>query len=179
MTVDQNTDEHPDQPDENDQNTAQEPHEDAQDGTTGPEGTSDAEQAQNGAEGQENGREHRDVREAVKYRKRAQEAEAERDTLREQLTGVRTSILEGIVGDDGAPVEAILAAGYSVDGFFGDDGRPDVKAIEAARVDTEKRFKIRRQRKLDDRTPRTLLGGSDPQGFFEGNGWAKAFSPKR
>ena len=162
--------------DENTQENAQDAPRTDESPQDGPGG---AENPDDGSQGHESDRDRRPVHEAAKYRKRAQEAEAARDTLRGQLTGVRTSILEGIVGDDGAPVEAILAAGYTVDGFFGDGGRPDVEKIEAARVDVEKRFKITRSRTLHDRTPRAMLrGGSNPGEPF-GNTWAAAFSPDR
>lgn len=73
------------------------------------------------------------VREAAKYRKRAQEAEAERDRLRDRLTAAHMSIAESMTGL--RKPSALWATGTTVDDLLDDDGDLDpIKVQEAAQA---------------------------------------------
>ena len=73
------------------------------------------------------------IREAAKYRKRAQEAEAERDQLRDRLTTAHRTIAESMTGL--RKPSALWATGTTVDDLLDDDGDLDpIKVQEAART---------------------------------------------
>lgn len=73
------------------------------------------------------------IREAAKYRKRAQEAEAERDRLRDRLTAAHMSIAESMTGL--RKPSALWATGTTVDDLLDDDGDLDpIKVQEAAQA---------------------------------------------
>lgn len=70
------------------------------------------------------------IRESAKYRKRAQEAEAERDQLRERLTAAHKSIAEGMSGL--RKPSALWATGTSVDDLLNEDGDLDPAKVQEA-----------------------------------------------
>ena len=70
------------------------------------------------------------VREAAKYRKRAQEAEAERDQLRDRLTTAHRTIAESMTGL--RKPSALWATGTTVDDLLDDDGDLDPIKVQAA-----------------------------------------------
>lgn len=70
------------------------------------------------------------IREAAKYRKRAQEAEAERDQLRDRLTTAHRTIAESMTGL--RKPSALWATGTTVDDLLDDDGDLDPAKVQAA-----------------------------------------------
>ena len=73
------------------------------------------------------------IREAAKYRKRAQEAEAERDRLRDRLTTAHRTIAESMTRL--RKPSALWATGTTVDDLLDDDGDLDpIKVQEAAQA---------------------------------------------
>ena len=70
------------------------------------------------------------VREAAKYRRRAQEAEAERDQLRDRLTAAHMSIAESMTGL--RKPSALWATGTTVDDLLDDDGDLDPAKVQEA-----------------------------------------------
>lgn len=72
-----------------------------------------------------------EIREAQKYRKRAQEAEAERDTLRTQVESLQRSILDAAIEKEGLKPAAVWATGATIADMLTDDGTPDADKITA------------------------------------------------
>lgn len=107
--------------------------------------------------------------EAAKYRRRAQDAEAERDTLRAEIDGLRRSEIEHRVADRLETPEDLWLV-HDTETFMGDDGIDD-EAIRAA-VDAllEQRPQWRKRRPADDlpRRPQLNDGTALSSGSWSG-----------
>lgn len=103
------------------------------DETTPPAGTDDPgeETPQDPQEATSDDDETPEEAKSTRLRKRAQEAEAERDMLREQVDNARRQLVEHASTRLHKPA-ALWAAGTQVDDLFGDDGRLDTAALDAA-----------------------------------------------
>src|SRR5699024_3893613 len=69
--------------------------------------------------------------EAAKYRTQLREAEAERDTLRQQITAMRTAEIERLAGQHIAKPDALWRTGTTIDELLTEDGTIDAAAVEA------------------------------------------------
>lgn len=84
-------------------------------------------------------------REAVRYRRRLREVEAERDRLAAQVEALQRAEIERLsLAEYRVRGEALWAAGYKVGDLVDDDGRPDVSKVAAAAEEAAERFGIRR-----------------------------------
>lgn len=97
----------------------------------------------------------RTVRDAQRYRKRAQEAETERDELRGQLDTMRRQAIEARL-PFGVKPAAFWAAGAEVSTLLGEDG-----AVDAALVDAEVQ-RVREMFGIDNRGPIVPTAGDVP-----------------
>lgn len=110
--------------------------------------------------------------EARKYRKRAQEAEAERDALRGQLDTLRTTVAERMSGL--AKPEALWAAGITLEDVLDDDGNVDETKVQAAVRTASERLGLARGPRPDPTQGARGTPTSSPlQSFTE------AFGPRR
>ena len=112
------------------------------------------------------------VKESRKYRRRAQEAETERDNLRELLTRTRQSIIDTAVRRAGIDPRLMTAAGHTeLDAFLTDDGLIDSGKLDAAITATATEF---RRRPIPDPT----LGRPTETPKASGRAvWDSAFQP--
>lgn len=69
-------------------------------------------------------------KEAAKYRRQLRDTEAERDTLKEQVTGLRKHIAETLSGL--TKPSALWAAGVEVDDLLNEDGHVDPTKVKEA-----------------------------------------------
>ena len=84
------------------------------------------------------------VRESRKYRRRAQEAETERDNLRELLTRTRQTIIDTAVTRAGIDPRLMTAAGRdNLEEYLTDDGMIDPGKLDAAITATATEFRRR------------------------------------
>src|SRR5699024_10999869 len=70
--------------------------------------------------------------EAAKYRVQLREAEAERYTLRQQITAMRTAEIERLAGQHIAKPDALWRTGTTIEDLLTEDGTIDAAAVEAA-----------------------------------------------
>ena len=110
--------------------------------------------------------------EARKYRKRAQEAEAERDALRTQLDTLRTSVAERMSGL--TKPEALWAAGVTLEDVLDDDGNVDETKVRAAAQTASDRLGLARGPRPDPTQGARGTPTSSPLQNF-----AEAFAPPR
>lgn len=110
------------------------------------------------------------VSEAKKYRQRAQQAEAERDQLRDELTALKHSTIAGALTGHGVTIDALTAAGHDPASFF-DGGSVDQEKLRSAARETADRFGIR-----VGVIPTQGTGPSDPRTETRsGKTWTEAF----
>ncbi|MGA5540788.1 hypothetical protein ACPCIR_02965 [Mycobacterium sp. NPDC051198] len=114
------------------------PASDAEGGDPGTEGTEPPADEQDDGGGRRN-------REAA-YRRRAQAAEAERDTLRSQLDALHRQMVGGIAKAHGLPeVELLESAGHELSSFVTDDGEVSAAKVIEATTATMARYSIKPQ----------------------------------
>lgn len=94
---------------------------------------------------------------ATRLRKRAQEAEAERDTLRDQLAAARRALVEQAVERRCAPT-ALWASGVDPEALFTADGDLDTAALTTAVDRTVAMFGLPRTPKPDPSQGATYSG---------------------
>lgn len=119
--------------------------------------------------------EHGDDGKAAKLRKRAQEAEAERDSLRAQLT----SALDGVLDHEADRIKVnpalLRAAGLNAADYVGDDGAVDIPGLAAA-VEA-KRAELGLPRRAQP-NPLAGLGRGDALSRAGSADWDDVFSPR-
>lgn len=79
-------------------------------------------------------------REAAKYRKRAQEAEQQRDAQAEQISALKAAIVTANLGRDNVTVDALTAAGHDVNALVDDSGQLIAEAFTVAVSATREKF---------------------------------------
>lgn len=99
-------------------------------------------------------------KESAKYRKRAQDAEADRDGMAEKLRAARLQLVHLALGQDEVSVDALVAAGFEPDLLVGDDGQIDTEKLRAIARDTKTKFNI--VSKLNH-IPTSGMGSATPQ----------------
>lgn len=115
-------------------------------------------------------------RREARYRTERNEARAERDALKEQVTGLQRHIVAGIASEEGMKAAALFASGVDVAELLGDDGMPDADKVKAAVTRVREAFGIPRMQ------PTRGLGrtyGDDDNGRTSGrDAWIEAVSPR-
>lgn len=115
----------------------------------------------------------RDDGRAAKYRRRAQAAEQERDTLRAQLDTARRGIVEDACGL--TRPAALWAAGIDPHSLFGDDGRLDHDKLTEAVTDAADRLGLTRA----PRTPKPDLSAGSNNPADTSVNWADIFTRRK
>lgn len=112
-------------------------------------------------------------KEAAKYRTRLRETEAERDTVREQMTTLRRQVAEGASGL--AKPAALWAAGADPADLFTDDGQLDPDALSAAVDQARETLGVERK----PATPKPdMTQGSQSNAVIFHDPWQQAFTPQ-
>lgn len=111
-------------------------------------------------------------KEAAKYRTRLREAEADRDTVREQMSALRRQVAEGASGL--AKPAALWAAGVDPDDLFSDDGQLDTEALATAVEQATETLGAQRKSGTPKPDP---TQGSQATGVVFHDPWAQAFTP--
>lgn len=88
-------------------------------------------------------------REAIRYRRRLRETEAERDALAERVAGLTRTIVSDVVGRSISP-DAFFLAGHSATDFMNDDGTVRSAELEAAVSEVARRLELRERRSTGD-----------------------------
>lgn len=136
--------------------------------------------------------------EAAKYRTRLRAAEAERDTIRDQLTQARGQILDQALDQRFRSV--LKLSGRDISDLFTDDGTIDIDALEKLGTELAAEYpgmidqKRGQWEQLDDEPTLQLLKneragagavapfdtdeGRSPSANLAGNQWEDAFTPK-
>lgn len=81
-------------------------------------------------------------REAIKYRRRLRETEAERDALAERVAGLTRTIVSDVVAGQISP-EAFFLAGHEPADFMNDDGTVRRDELDAAVSEVSRRLELR------------------------------------
>lgn len=115
----------------------------------------------------------RDDGRAAKYRRRAQAAEAARDTLRTQLDTARRGIVEDACGL--TRPEGLWAAGVDPNTLFDDDGRLDHDKLTAAVTDAADRLGLTRA----PHTPKPDLSAGSNNPADTGAAWGDIFTRRK
>ncbi|QPZ39531.1 hypothetical protein [Paramicrobacterium chengjingii] len=110
---------------------------------------------------------------ASRYRHRLRDTEAERDTLAGQLKTARGNIVEHMLSNSPATLDALTAAGYEIDSLLDDDGNIDQGKLDEAAQATCKRFNINFSRPSSHAMSRANRVRLEPEPDF-----ANAFTPK-
>lgn len=112
-------------------------------------------------------------REAAKYRRALRETEAERDTLREQLTTLRRQAVEDASGL--SKPAGLWAAGVDADALFTEAGTLDRDALRTAVTDAADQLGLTRT----STTPKPDLTQGSRGTPIKGDTWQDAFTPGR
>lgn len=115
----------------------------------------------------------RDDGRAAKYRRRAQAAEAERDTLRTQLDTARRGIVEDACGL--TRPAGLWAAGVDPNTLFDDDGRLDHDKLTEAVSDAVDRLGLTRA----PRTPKPDLSAGSNNPADTAAAWGDIFTRRK
>lgn len=115
------------------------------------------------------------VKEARKYRRRAQTAEAERDTLKARLETLQRGEVERLVADRLADPADVWRDGATLDALLDDDGNIDPKRVDdltKTLLAAHAHWGITRQQ------PKGFQSGAAAQTFPRRDSFAAAFAPK-
>lgn len=115
--------------------------------------------------------------EARKYRKRAQEAEAERDSLRERLSTMQRNEIQRMAGDKLVDPTDLWATGATVDDYLDDDGNLDPDKLDTA-IGVILEAKPHWRQKSGLPNAREVQGGEEIRGGYEDRSFSSAFRPR-
>lgn len=110
-------------------------------------------------------------REAQKLRKRARDAEQERDEARAAVTALQAQIIATSLTESRVTVEALTAAGHEPSSFFDTTENLNIDALTAAEKDTRRRFGIPGNTPMPDPSQ----GARSSDGPPRESAWERAF----
>lgn len=148
-------------------NTTPEPTETTPEPTETPDATTEAPEATD----------DRGSNEARKYRKRAQEAEAERDSLRERLSTMQRNEIQRMASDKLVDPTDLWSTGATVNDYLDDDGNLDPDKLNTA-IGVILEAKPHWRQKSGLPNARECAGGVEIKGGNEDQSFSSAFRPR-